>query len=71
MASVPRPDFQRIKKVISEMAQNPFMGDLQKLGGKETEWRRRIGAYRIIFELSIAEHCLFITDIRRRASNTY
>lgn len=71
MASVPKSDFQRINKVIDEMAQNPFMGDLQKLGGKEAEWRRRVGAYRIIFQLSTAEHFLFIIDIRRRASHTY
>ncbi|MDP3772502.1 MAG: hypothetical protein Q8Q94_04000 [bacterium] len=71
MADVPRSDFERINRVIDEMAQNPFAGDLQKLGGKEAEWRRRVGAYRIIFNLSTAERSIFITDIRRRTSNTY
>ncbi len=71
MARIPRFDFRRINKVIDEMAQNPFAGDLQKLGGKEAEWRRRVGAYRIIFELSTTERSVFISDIRRRTSNTY
>lgn len=53
------------------MAQDPFAGDLKKLGGTEAEWRRRVGSYRIIFELSTVEHVIFVTDIRRRTSHTY
>ena len=71
LAKVPRSDFERINKVIGEMAQDPFAGDLKKLGGTEAEWRRRVGSYRIIFELSTVEHVIFVTDIRRRTSHTY
>jgi len=71
LASVRRSDLERISKTIDEMACNPFAGDLQKLGGTEAEWRRRVGSYRIIFELSTAEHSIFITNIRRRTSSTY
>ncbi|TSC77529.1 MAG: hypothetical protein G01um101433_556 [Parcubacteria group bacterium Gr01-1014_33] len=52
---MPSPDLWRIEKVIDGMRENPFMGDLHKLGGSEAEWRRRVGSYRIIFELSVAE----------------
>lgn len=71
MKHIPSPDLSRIEEVIDGMRENPFVGDLHKLGGSDAEWRRRVGRYRIIFELSVAERSLFITDIRRRTSKTY
>ena len=71
MRRVPKSDFRHIEEAINEMAIDPFLGDLQKLGGGTQTWRRRIGSYRIIFETSVQQKIIFITDIRRRASNTY
>ena len=50
---------------------NPFVGDIKKLKGIENVWRRRIGNYRIIFEIFSQEKIIYIYDIQRRGSKSY
>ena len=67
----PVPDAERIEHAIDEMEQNPFAGDIEKMGGQENAWRRRVGAYRIFYEVFADQKFVRIVDIHRRASNTY
>lgn len=53
------------------MESDPFKGDLKRLKGKETAWRRRVGNYRIIYDLYFDEHLIVIQGILRRTSITY
>ena len=53
------------------MQADPFQGDLKRLKGKDTAWRRRVGNYRIIYDLYFDEHLIVIQGILRRTSATY
>jgi len=65
------PQFHQIERVINQMEINPFVGDIKKLKGIENVWRRRIGNYRIIFEIFSQEKIIYIYDIQRRGSKSY
>lgn len=66
----PVQDIQRIEAAIDDLAQDPFSGDIQKLGG-ENAWRRRVGSYRIFYQILSQEKMIYIYEIERRTSSTY
>ncbi len=68
---IPVFDLARINKTIDNLEINPFAGDIQKLEGEENVWRRRIGNYRITYEVMISQKKVFIYEIKRRTSSTY
>lgn len=47
----PKKDSERILEVIGAMSCNPYTGDIEKLGGEENKWRRRVGSYRIFYRI--------------------
>jgi mRNA-degrading endonuclease RelE of RelBE toxin-antitoxin system len=57
--------------VLIAMQDDPFQGDLKRLKGKETAWRRRVGNYRIIYDLYFDERLIVVSGILRRTSTTY
>jgi mRNA-degrading endonuclease RelE of RelBE toxin-antitoxin system len=65
------PDYERIESTLDEIVINPFVGDIQRLTGQENTWRRRVGTYRIIYELSFKDRLIIVFSIERRTSNTY
>ncbi len=68
---LPQRDQERVKAVLIEMQDDPFQGDLKRLKGKSTAWRRRVGNYRIIYDLYFEERLIVISAIMRRTSTTY
>lgn len=64
-------DRERLDLVIRRIEENPFDGDVIKLGGEENHWRRRIGSYRLMYNILYEERIIVIYDIRRRTSSTY
>ncbi|KKU65939.1 MAG: hypothetical protein UX89_C0024G0005 [Parcubacteria group bacterium GW2011_GWA2_47_16] len=56
---------------IEELGDNPFSGDIEKLEGETSAWRRRTGAYRIFYEIYIQTHSVYVYKIERRGSHTY
>lgn len=68
---LPTPETQRISQALDAMQANPLGGDVVKLGGMKNAWRRRVGSYRIIFELVAERNIVFIHDIARRTTTTY
>ena len=68
---LPQKDRDRVKAVLIAMQNDPFGGDLKRLKGKETAWRRRVGNYRIIYDLYFDERLIVISGILRRTSTTY
>ena len=68
---LPAPETQRISHVLDAMQINPLGGDVVKLGGMKNAWRRRVGNYRIIFELAVERNVVFIHEIARRTTTTY
>jgi len=68
---IPRWDVERLIAAINEFASNPFAGDIEKMEGEKTVWRRRMGAYRIIYEIRKEKRIVYVSDVRRRTSKTY
>jgi mRNA-degrading endonuclease RelE of RelBE toxin-antitoxin system len=52
------------------MQQNPFQGDIRKLQGLPG-FRRRVGNWRILFEVVVERRHVVIAAIERRTSTTY
>ena len=68
---IPRPDIDRIRDAIDEMETDPFIGDIVYLSAHESDYRRRVGDWRIFFSLKKDERVIVIEHVSRRTSNTY
>lgn len=68
---LPLNDQRRVKTALLAMQTDPFAGDVQWLKGQPTAWRRRVGNYRIIYDLYIQERVIVVSGIVRRTSTTY
>lgn len=67
----PKKDRQRIEEVLQTMKVNPYAGDIQMMKGEKDVWRRRIGSYRVQYEIRLTAKIIYIFDIKRRTSGTY
>jgi mRNA-degrading endonuclease RelE of RelBE toxin-antitoxin system len=70
-ARFPAKDRVRISAAVAQLADDPFSGDVQKLEGDGSRWRRREGSYRIFFSLDSAARTVSVSAILRRTSKTY
>ncbi|MGP8174247.1 MAG: type II toxin-antitoxin system RelE family toxin [Terracidiphilus sp.] len=68
---LPQRDQTRVKALLIAMQDDPFKGDLKRLKGTSTAWRRRVGNYCIIYDLHFKERLIVISAILRRTSTTY
>lgn len=71
LAKFPPKDQKRLLKAIELLLSNPFAGDIQKMEGEENVWRRRIGSYRIRYEIIIKDSVIYVFLVERRTSKTY
>lgn len=71
LKKMPRHDAERLLAVIEGLLVDPFSGDIQKMSGEKNVWRKRIGAYRIRYELIKEEKIVHVFQVERRASKTY
>jgi mRNA-degrading endonuclease RelE of RelBE toxin-antitoxin system len=53
------------------MQQDPFSSDIKRLKGQSSAWRRRVGNYRVVYDLHIEEQRIVVSGILRRTSTTY
>jgi mRNA interferase RelE/StbE len=68
---LPPKDQARVKNALLAMQQDPFSGDIKRLKGQAAAWRRRVGNYRIVYDLHINEQRIVVAGILRRTSTTY
>ncbi len=61
----------RIRLAIDAMEENPFLGDVRKLKGGGEGFRRRVGDWRIFFDVYAQGRRVVVTAIARRTSTTY
>ncbi|MBI4086245.1 MAG: type II toxin-antitoxin system RelE/ParE family toxin [Candidatus Liptonbacteria bacterium] len=66
----PEKDQKHIIEALREMRENPFAGDIVKLD-EENSWRRRVGAYRIFYEVFAAQHAIYVFRVERHTSKMY
>jgi mRNA-degrading endonuclease RelE of RelBE toxin-antitoxin system len=66
---IPASDKTRILSALAEMQQDPFQGDIRKLQGLPG-FRRRVGNWRVMFDLILEERRVVVAAIERRTSTT-
>lgn len=72
LARLPLHDRARLLDVIEdELPTDPYRGDTEKMHNDTYSWRRRIGAYRVIYEMRQDEHLVYVYKVKRRTSSTY
>lgn len=67
----PLKDRKRIETALNEFISDPYSGDIQKLEGYKNGWRRRVGNFRIFYDIYQDEKIVAINAIERRTSKTY
>ncbi|OGG00589.1 hypothetical protein A2153_01640 [Candidatus Gottesmanbacteria bacterium RBG_16_38_7b] len=69
---IPKEYQLKIKEIILKLEENPYSSGTIKLTNYPVaEYRKRIGDYRIFFDIDDEKKMLIIADIRRRTSTTY
>ncbi len=63
---LPAEPFHRIIPRIRALAENPRPPGCRKLTGSENDWRIRIGAYRVVYEIDEAEEAVRVFRVRHR-----
>ncbi len=63
-------DRDSIDRTFTEMCENPLQGDEKFLRGLDT-LRRRVGDWRILYELNERQNLVVVTAIKRRGSTSY
>ena len=71
LGNFPRKDAAKLVEVIHSLPANPYAGDIKKLGGEENVWRRRVGSYRLSYELYPSQGRILVFEVKRRTSTTY
>lgn len=67
----PQKDSRRIAIAIENLSTNPYSGDIQKMKGEDNVWRRRVGSYRVFYEVLSAENTIHVFHVERRTTQTY
>ena len=68
---MPRADSEQILHALEEMRDDPYAGDIKFLKGTNRALRRRVGVWRILFEVLTDGRIVMIEDVERRDSHTY
>jgi mRNA-degrading endonuclease RelE of RelBE toxin-antitoxin system len=71
LRDIPRDDAHTIDAVFEEMRSDPYSGDIKFLKGTERVLRRRVGAWRILFDVDSEKRIVIILGIVGRSSHTY
>lgn len=67
----PKPIAQKIVQAIEALPKNPYAGDIEKIKGEQFLWRRRVGEYRIFFEIHQDRRFIDVVRVERKGSKTY
>ncbi len=65
LADLPLRDYERVKRSVSALAENPRPQGCLKLTGR-AGWRIRVGDYRVIYEVDDPNRTVTVLDIGNR-----
>lgn len=69
---IPREYQIKIKVIILRLEENPYLsGTIKLLNYPAAQYRKRVGDYRILFDIEEDNKTIIIADVRRRTSTTY
>ena len=71
LSKIPKEYARKILNTIKSFSLDPFVGDIEKIKDQENSWRRRVGNYRIFYDIKIKEKIIQVTWVERRVSKTY
>lgn len=71
LKKIPQNQAKRMITVIEQLPNNPYGGDIQKMKDEKNVWRRRVGEYRIFYEIIPIDSVLHIFHVERRTTATY
>ena len=71
LRDVPRSDVEHINDAFEDMRSDPYDGDVKFLKGTNRTLRRRVGDWRVLYEVHAERHLVVILGVSRRSSNTY
>ena len=71
LRKAPRVELEHINNALVEMCSDPYSGDVKFLRGMGATFRRRVGDWRILFELEKDRQIIIVLTITRRGSKTY
>jgi len=69
LEKLPNRDQLRLESALDSMEADPFSGDIKHL--QPSGWRRRVGNYRIFYDVHPDRGLIVITAILRRTTTTY
>ena len=67
----PRRENERLFSIVQQLVSNPYAGDIEKMKGVDDVWRKRVGSYRIKYEIYATQKIVRVFSVERRASHTY
>ena len=71
LRKLPLRDHQAIVAEFEAMRRDPLDGDVKRLTNYPISYRRRVGNYRILFDLDQTSRTVLIHDVVRRSSTAY
>ena len=71
LSRISHKETARLLTIIQDLPEDPFAGDIQKMKGENNIWRRRVGSFRIRYELIVEERVIHIFLVERRTSSSY
>lgn len=71
LRKLPAADQKRIEATLASMRDDPFADDTVRLKAQPTAWRRRVGSYRIFYDIYLDHRMVVVVAIKRRTSTTY
>ena len=66
LKKLPIEIFHRLTSEIGELANNPRPRGCRKIVGSQSDWRIRIGQYRIIYEIDDPARIIRVMRVRHR-----
>ena len=66
LSKVPSEVHGRLIAAIQGLGKNPRPAGSRKLAGTKSDWRIRVGDYRVIYEITDSVRIVFINRVRHR-----
>jgi mRNA-degrading endonuclease RelE of RelBE toxin-antitoxin system len=73
LRGLPKAIQKRVARVLTQMADDPFQGNVKALQGESWKgiFRRRIGDYRLLFTTDRKRETVYVVRILLRSGKTY
>jgi mRNA-degrading endonuclease RelE of RelBE toxin-antitoxin system len=64
-------DRNLVVRALGARENDPLSGDIRNLEGQREGFRRRVGNWRLFFDILLEHRTVVVTDIARRTTTTY